>query len=80
MTVLVENGAYHKGDKQRPWRACASAQSRESIRSSHTENMDVAECSHVKLGIYHQSIGKHTRLKIGTTEDETYHRLVRRLK
>ena len=70
VTVPVENGAYHKDDKRMPWRACVAAQSRQNIRWSHTQNMDVDECLHKKIAIYHQSIGKHARLKIGIADDE----------
>ena len=44
-------GTYQIGDQRRPRRACASAQSRQSLRCSHTWSMEADEESDQKSDI-----------------------------
>ena len=47
----LDYGTYHIGDQRRLRRACASAQSHQSLRCSHTWSMEVDEGSDQKSDI-----------------------------
>ena len=70
-------GTYHIGDQRRLRRACASAQSRQSLPCSHTWSMEVVEeRSDRKSDILCHWIAAHARLKNEFTEDEKYYNLM----
>ena len=48
----VDFGTGHTGEQQRIRRACAYAQSRQSLRCSHTQSMDAAEDSDKNVDLY----------------------------
>ena len=73
-------GSYRIGEQRRLRRDCAFAQSRQSLRCSHTWSMEVDERSDQKSDIKPQWMAVHTRLKNECTEDETCHNLMRWLK
>ena len=57
--------------------ACASAQSRQSLRCSHTGKMEVDEGSDQKSDNQPHWKAAHAHLKNEFTEDEKYHNLMR---
>ena len=63
-------GTYHIGDQRRLRRACASVQSRQSLRCSHTWSMEVDEGSDKKNQTLSTSEWMHTRSKIEFRQDE----------
>ena len=72
-------GTYHIGDQRRLRRACASAQSRQSLCCSHTWRMEVDEGSDQKIRHLPHCLAAHARLKNEFTEDEKCHNLMSRL-
>ena len=74
-----DNGTYHVCEQRRLRRACASAQSRQSLHCSHTWSMEVDEGSDQKSGIQPHLMAAHARLKNEFMEDEKYHNVMRRL-
>ena len=71
---------YQIGDQRRLRPACASTQSRQSLRCSHTYSMEVDEESDQKSDILRHKMAAYARLKNEFTEDEKYHNLMRWLK
>ena len=69
-------GTYHIGDQRRLRWTCASAQSRQSLRLSHTWSMEVDEGSDQNSDIYSHWTAAHARLKNEFTEDEKCHNLM----
>ena len=69
-------GTYHKDKQRRLRRACASAQSRQSLRCSHTWSMVIDEGSNQKPDIYPHWMAALACLKKEFTEDEKYHNLM----
>ena len=73
-------GTYHIGDKRRLRRACASAQSRQSLHCSHTWSMEEDEGSYKNQTSNPHWMAAHVRLKNEFTEDEKCHNLMSWLK
>ena len=69
-------GTYHIGDQRRLRRACASAQSRQNLRYSHTQRKEDDEGSDKKSDIKPHWMDAYARLKNEFTEDEKYHNLM----
>ena len=69
-------GTYHIGDQRRLRRACGSAQSHQSLRSSHTWSMEIVEESDQKSDILPHWMTAHARLKNEFTEDKKNHNLM----
>ena len=69
-------GTYHIGHQRRLRRACASVQSRQSLRCSHTWSNEVDEGSDQKSGTYPHWMAAHGRLKSEFMEDEKCHKLI----
>ena len=65
-------GTYYTGDQRRLRQACASAQSCQSLRCSHTWSMEIDEEFDQKSDIL-----CHCVWRIELTEDEKYHNLMR---
>ena len=72
-------GTYHIGDLRRLRRACAPAQSRQSLRCLHIWSVEVNEGSDQKSDIKSHWIAAHARLKNEFTEDERCRNLMSRL-
>ena len=70
-------GTYHIGDQPRLRQACASTQSRQSLRCSHTCSLEVDEGSDQKSDIYPHWMTAHALLKTEFMEDKKYHNLMR---
>ena len=70
-------GTYHIGDQRWLRRPCASAQSRQSLRCSHTWSIEVDEGSNQNSDIYRHWMAVHARLKEEFMEDEKCHNLMR---
>ena len=68
---------YRIGDQRKLRRFCASAQSRQSLRCSHTWSMELDEGSDRKSDIYLHRMAAHASLKNEFMKDEKYHNLMR---
>ena len=71
--ILLLTKLNHIGDQRRLRRACASAQSHQSLRCSHTWGMEVDEGSDQTSDIQPHWMAAYARLKNEFTEDEKYH-------
>ena len=69
-------GTYHICNQRRLRRACASAQFRQSLRCSHTWNIEVDEGSYQTSVIQPHWMALHVCLKNEFTEDEKCHNLM----
>ena len=73
-------GTYHIGDQWRFRRPCSSAQSRQSLRCSHTRSMKVDEGSNQKSDIQPHWMAAHAHLKNECMGDKKCHNLMSWLK
>ena len=76
-TSSWDYGTSHTGDQRRLRQACASAQSRQSFRCSHTWSMEADEGSDQKSNILLHWMAAHACLKDEFKEDEKYHNFKR---
>ena len=72
-----DNGTYHVCEQRRLRRACASAQSRLSLRCLHTWCMEADKGFDKKSDIYPHWMAAHVCLKNEFMEDEKYHNVMR---